>query len=232
MQTTFSLAADDPIPTHHGRKSHRRGNSKSSIGSGEKDDVSLTYSASSSVQSGSSTTGESTDSSFADIYKVLDRHEEEALIGALGSSIGDLDSIHNKSAQQTVTGQPTDSSHDGGMGSAVFRAANGSGSAMKGIPLTKNGTNRSNSSHGKSHKNRRKNSGGNNSVDTRSTAHSSSTNGTANNSSNSGFTNNSPNGANTPIPRGPVKKTNGKQIWYSQLWMCGFADALNFSSDS
>ena len=35
----------------------------------------------------------------------------------------------------------------------------------------------------------------------------------------------------TPPPRMPIQKNDGKELWYSQIWMCGFADSFNFSKE-
>lgn len=79
----YTLA--DEVPTSLSQKKHhRRGNSKSSTGSD-----SLAYSASSSVQS-TSTTGESTDSSFADIYNLIDNESVNRILGAGGNDKADL----------------------------------------------------------------------------------------------------------------------------------------------
>lgn len=74
---TYSM--EDSFPSsgnthHHPRagRHHRRGGSE---GSG----ASLTYSAGSSVQSAGSAAGESTDSSFADIMRVLDLQDSKEL---------------------------------------------------------------------------------------------------------------------------------------------------------
>eukprot|EP00549_Striatella_unipunctata_P025458 CAMPEP_0118699822 /NCGR_PEP_ID=MMETSP0800-20121206/16158_1 /TAXON_ID=210618 ORGANISM="Striatella unipunctata, Strain CCMP2910" /NCGR_SAMPLE_ID=MMETSP0800 /ASSEMBLY_ACC=CAM_ASM_000638 /LENGTH=143 /DNA_ID=CAMNT_0006600173 /DNA_START=243 /DNA_END=674 /DNA_ORIENTATION=- len=74
---------DTTAPTQH--RKHRRGGRKDSSGNqqptGDSESVtgSLTYSASSSINSGSSAAGESTDSSFADIMKVLDLDDSSEL---------------------------------------------------------------------------------------------------------------------------------------------------------
>lgn len=43
-------------------------------------------------------------------------------------------------------------------------------------------------------------------------------------------TNNNKN-AKTPPPRMPIQKNDGKELWYTQLWMCGFADSFSFSRE-
>lgn len=77
-QPTFSFASssNNVVTGSRGRKSgrnHRRTHSE------DTDTGSLTYSATSSVQSGGSAAGESTDSSFADIMRVLDLQDSEQL---------------------------------------------------------------------------------------------------------------------------------------------------------
>jgi len=79
-QPTFAFASPSTnIHSGRGRKGgrHRRSHSEdtdNTDGAG-----SLTYSATSSVQSGGSAAGESTDSSFADIMRVLDLQDSEQL---------------------------------------------------------------------------------------------------------------------------------------------------------
>jgi len=80
-QPTFAFAASsNVVPAGRGRKGgrqHRRSYSEdtdNTDGAG-----SLTYSATSSVQSGGSAAGESTDSSFADIMRVLDLQDSDQL---------------------------------------------------------------------------------------------------------------------------------------------------------
>jgi len=80
-QPTFAFASSSTnvVPAGRGRKGgrHRRSHSEdtdNTDGAG-----SLTYSATSSVQSGGSAAGESTDSSFADIMRVLDLQDSEQL---------------------------------------------------------------------------------------------------------------------------------------------------------
>jgi len=73
--------ATDEDPSSNGlgvKKHHRRTNSKASTGS----DQSLTYSASSSVQS-HSTAGESTDSSFAEIMRVIEDDTLQRIVGEM-----------------------------------------------------------------------------------------------------------------------------------------------------
>jgi alpha-ketoglutarate-dependent taurine dioxygenase len=91
---------------HH----HRRQTSNSSGQSVEDVDPtdgtgSLTYSATSSVQSGASA-GESTDSSFADIMRVLDSQEGPelaALIKKEGISASEIREKHNRTATSAVS---------------------------------------------------------------------------------------------------------------------------------
>jgi len=37
---------------------------------------------------------------------------------------------------------------------------------------------------------------------------------------------NSNRNSTAPPPRMPIQKNSGKELWYSQMWMCGFADSL------
>lgn len=192
-QTTFKFGSNDSHPVTT-QKRHRRQTSKSSVGS---EDHSLSYSATSSVQS-FSTTGESTDSSFAEIYKVLDSAEEEEM--KLLEKIGGNSSTKEKHG--TVTGQSSDShGHDGGgsHGSALF------------VPADSNRSTPSRPSTKEKHRN---------SLSRRDSSQSS-----------TGHKGKRETEKNKP-PQGPIKKNDGKQIWYSQLWMCGFADAFNFSGDT
>lgn len=199
-QKTYKFGSTDlPISS---QKRHRRQTSKSSIGS---EDNSLSYSATSSVQS-LSTTGESTDSSFAEIYKVLDSAEEEGkLAEVLGGS-----ALHGKERNGTVTpGQSSDShGHDGGGssshgGSALFVPADSHRTAPSRTPTST----KENKSSASTTNNNRKTTSGSSSVQKGKAE------------------------KNKP-PQGPIKKNDGKQIWYSQMWMCGFADAFNFSGDT
>ena len=81
-QPTFAFASSTSSFTGRGKKKkggnrHRRNFSEdtdNTDGAG-----SLTYSATSSVQSGGSAAGESTDSSFADIMRVLDLQDSDQL---------------------------------------------------------------------------------------------------------------------------------------------------------
>ena len=76
---TYQFASSSYVSTG-GKKSggsrHRRSYSEDTDTDGA---GSLTYSATSSVQSGGSAAGESTDSSFADIMRVLDLQDSEQL---------------------------------------------------------------------------------------------------------------------------------------------------------
>ena len=81
IQPTFAFASSptNVVSGGRGRKGgrHRRSHSEdtdNTDGAG-----SLTYSATSSVQSGGSAAGESTDSSFADIMRVLDLQDSDQL---------------------------------------------------------------------------------------------------------------------------------------------------------
>ena len=72
MSTVFTFQGDNAALQEkhgHGNKHHRRGNSNSS----------LSYSVGSSVHS-NSTTGESTDSSFAEINKILEDENVKKLL--------------------------------------------------------------------------------------------------------------------------------------------------------
>jgi hypothetical protein len=69
--------------SYKSKKSHKRGSHKQSSQYSEDPDPtdgqgSLTYSAASSVHSGGSAAGESTDSSFADIMRVLDLQDHDS----------------------------------------------------------------------------------------------------------------------------------------------------------
>ena len=96
----YTFASNDvSAPTKTKKSRHRRGSKDSANSTSEDPDPtdgtgSLTYSAASSVHSGGSATGESTDSSFADIMRVLDLQDGKelaALIKKEGvSSAGEL----------------------------------------------------------------------------------------------------------------------------------------------
>ena len=77
---TYQFASSSYVSTgsgkKHGGNRHRRTYSEDTDTDGA---GSLTYSATSSVQSGGSAAGESTDSSFADIMRVLDLQDSEQL---------------------------------------------------------------------------------------------------------------------------------------------------------
>jgi hypothetical protein len=79
-QPTYQFASSSYVSTGGGKKvasrQHRRTYSEDTDTDGA---GSLTYSATSSVQSGGSAAGESTDSSFADIMRVLDLQDSEQL---------------------------------------------------------------------------------------------------------------------------------------------------------
>ena len=78
--TTYGMSMDVPKIAGKGRR-HRRGSSSRSAGNDDEDpsdgSASLTYSAGSSIAS--SAAGESTDSSFADIMRVLDVQDSQEL---------------------------------------------------------------------------------------------------------------------------------------------------------
>jgi hypothetical protein len=80
---TYALADTTKRTDHTKRKHHRRHNSSSSNNNDDDDptdgNASLTYSAASSINSA----GESTDSSFADIMKVLDGQDTHELAAYL-----------------------------------------------------------------------------------------------------------------------------------------------------
>ncbi len=96
---TYSLAT---APTHnskedlYNKKSHKR------RGSDDVDNASLTYSAASSVNSA----GESTDSSFADVMRVLDVQDSQELKDFIRkegvSSVAELRSRRGLTSQQSV----------------------------------------------------------------------------------------------------------------------------------
>lgn len=78
-QPTYQFASSSFVSTGGVKKPgsrHRRTHSEDTDTDGA---GSLTYSATSSVQSGGSAAGESTDSSFADIMRVLDLQDSEQL---------------------------------------------------------------------------------------------------------------------------------------------------------
>ena len=79
-QPMYQFASSSYVSTGSGKKGgssrHRRTYSEDTDTDGA---GSLTYSATSSVQSGGSAAGESTDSSFADIMRVLDLQDSEQL---------------------------------------------------------------------------------------------------------------------------------------------------------
>lgn len=86
--TTYTLSMEDaavskPSSKTKGRRHHRRGSSSSKVHSEDDDpsdgSASLTYSAGSSIASRDSAAGESTDSSFADIMRVLDMQDSQEL---------------------------------------------------------------------------------------------------------------------------------------------------------
>ncbi|KAG7368135.1 hypothetical protein IV203_030878 [Nitzschia inconspicua] len=140
-QPKYQFASSAPY--HGGGKKsgsrHRRSYSEDT----DTDGASLTYSATSSVHSGGSAAGESTDSSFADIMRVLDLQDSEQLkeiikkegvssidelqrkrgyhsgAGSVASSLAystDGDShLEGTKLLQTIAGQPSDSyAFDGG----------------------------------------------------------------------------------------------------------------------
>lgn len=200
---TFTLSDDAPTTVAHGRKHHRRGGSKTSVSSksskgnlygdengGKADDNSLSYSASSSVQS-SSTTGESTDSSFAEIIRLInDRDGDDLLVES---------PTNNKERPETISGQPSDShgNDGGGHGVTLFQEANTDYPSRTSPSHSRSPHHPSSSSLSKGKRDEK----------------------------------NMPSSKVGP-PRGPIKKNDGKQIWYSQYWMCGFADAFNLSGDA
>lgn len=76
--TTYGMSMDLPSSQKSKSRRHRRGNSNHSEDADPSDgSASLTYSAGSSIAS--SAAGESTDSSFADIMRVLDEQETKEL---------------------------------------------------------------------------------------------------------------------------------------------------------
>jgi hypothetical protein len=93
---TYTLASssgknrDTKRSSNHRRRSH----SEDACADPTDGNASLTYSAASSVNSGGSATGESTDSSFADIMRVLDMEDSDELRDILKkegvSSAGEL----------------------------------------------------------------------------------------------------------------------------------------------
>lgn len=179
----YIFTDEDPVSNGIGRTRHRRGNSKTSTGS----DQSLTYSASSSVSQVS--TGESTDSSFAEIYRVIDDEKISSLIG----------DEHMK-VPKTITGQPSDSHGNDGGGLAVFEQANPDDTRYRGPSRSTSKSRDKSKSRDSKNDEKIKHSKTNQ--------------------------NKTP-----PPPRIPIQKNDGKELWYSQLWMCGFADSLRFSRD-
>jgi len=147
-QPTFAFASSSNVTGGLGRKNkggnrHRRNYSEdtdNTDGAG-----SLTYSATSSVQSGGSAAGESTDSSFADIMRVLDLQDSQQLkdfikkegvtsvdelsrkkgwssggvsvASSLAYSTDGESHLEGTKLLQTITGQPSDGyGYDGGGG--------------------------------------------------------------------------------------------------------------------
>lgn len=145
-QPTFAFASSSNVKGGLGRKNkggnrHRRNYSEdtdNTDGAG-----SLTYSATSSVQSGGSAAGESTDSSFADIMRVLDLQDSQQLkdfikkegvtsvdelsrkkgwssggvsvASSLAYSTDGESHLEGTKLLQTITGQPSDGyGYDGG----------------------------------------------------------------------------------------------------------------------
>ena len=103
---------NNPRHYHASSSSHNNNN----------DDSSLTYSANSSVVSGGSETGQSTDSSFADIMKVLDMQQDDgrsnkelqALLRKEGvSSTGELKARHRMMPSGTMSVNSLQYSTDG-----------------------------------------------------------------------------------------------------------------------
>lgn len=110
LRPTYSLASSGGS-THNGKEdqlygrknNHRRRNSDDFDPS---DNASLTYSAASSVASGGSAAGESTDSSFADVMRVLDMQDSQELRDFIKkegvTSISELKSRRLASGEQSV----------------------------------------------------------------------------------------------------------------------------------
>lgn len=79
---------------HHGSSRHRRTYSEDTDNT---DAGSLTYSATSSVQSGGSAAGESTDSSFSDIMRVLDLQDTQQLKDLIEKEgVASVDELHRR----------------------------------------------------------------------------------------------------------------------------------------
>lgn len=166
---------------------------------------SLAYSSNSSVQS-VSTTGESSSSSLSAIRKVYnDNVDEDAFLNK---------QLISDDLPQTITGQPSNShEHDGGsrVSMAIFERANP-------VSPKKNSNRKSPVSVA---------SGVSKDKSRRSSNHNHSPSSYDTNSSSKSKRNNT---ATTPPPRMPLQKSPGKELWYNQFWMCGFADALNWDS--
>ncbi|KAL3935590.1 MAG: hypothetical protein SGARI_002912, partial [Bacillariaceae sp.] len=98
----YQFASSSYVSTASGRKGggrHRRTYSEDTDTDGA---GSLTYSATSSVQSGGSAAGESTDSSFADIMRVLDLQDSEQLKEIIKKEgVSSVDELQKKRGYQS-----------------------------------------------------------------------------------------------------------------------------------
>uniref|UniRef100_A0A6S9EG75 Uncharacterized protein n=1 Tax=Ditylum brightwellii TaxID=49249 RepID=A0A6S9EG75_9STRA len=250
----MSYTFQDDVPAIHTRKHRKSGKPRQSSGGSNEpqgDDNSkcgsLTYSASSSV-AGSSGAGESTDSSFADIMKVLDDSELALLMSkegnedvrqlfaghggdgharrVRGSSISVEGSLQysedGESAYEpatAMTGQPSDSSlHDGG-------GLGGNVMFEAASPADDRRRERQ-KRQGRSSKKTKDDPSKGRSIDSRGVSRSSPV------TTSDGSTSTPP---TSPPPRSRKSRSHGsscggyakKDIWYNQWWMCGFADALS-----
>jgi hypothetical protein len=108
----YSMADTDGYRrTNSTKRKHRRGGQAA-----EDDTGSLTYSAGSSINSGGSAAGESTDSSFADIMRVMalqDGPELEALLKREGYDQKSLAWARTKNGDATSVGSSLNYSTDG-----------------------------------------------------------------------------------------------------------------------
>jgi hypothetical protein len=100
---TYQFASTSYVSTgsgkKHGGSRHRRSFSEDTDTDGA---GSLTYSATSSVQSGGSAAGESTDSSFADIMRVLDLQDSEQLKEIIKKEgVSSIDELQKKRGYQS-----------------------------------------------------------------------------------------------------------------------------------
>jgi hypothetical protein len=227
--TTYGMSMDMPIKGKTRR--HRRANSNHSEDADAEDgSASLTYSAGSSIAS--SAAGESTDSSFADIMKVLDVQDSNELAAfmkregvtdpsqfqrkskASTMSVGteslaystDGSALEGVQLLQTITGQPSDSYGPDGGGFGDL--GNDILFAAADEPVKRKGSRKDRSS-------RSSPKGSRNSKRTKS------------GSSGSKERTSEP---STPPPPVPRLRSNTEEdedeVWYAKWWMCGFADSF------